>query len=222
MSKRLRRMASALSKGGFTLPEVLVTVALIAVLAAVVVPTIVGQIKKGDPNRVAQDATDIRGAIEQFVSDVRKYPASIGQLTNVISTSMHPLQTGGTVPSNYTSADVARWKGPYLNKDSITVSTTGFGWAMQYAFMTDSFTTASSSTSNGVGAYYGATTNPNRFLVIRMCTSLSGVGCLASATTDSASWLLLDQQVDDGFVGSGSIRFRSDSGVKFLLMPIQP
>ena len=35
-------------RGGFTLPEVLVTVAIVAILAAVVVPTVTNQIGKGD------------------------------------------------------------------------------------------------------------------------------------------------------------------------------
>lgn len=216
MSKRLRRMTQAFAGGAFTLPEVLVTVALVAILAAVVVPTVVNQVKKGDPNRVAQDVTDIRGAIEQFISDVRKYPASMGQLTNAITTSQKPLQTGGSTPSNYTAADVARWRGPYLTKDSSTVSATGFGWAIQSAFVTDSFANTSS---------YGAqTTNPNRFLTLRMCQAVSGVSCAYGANVvDSASWLLFERQFDDTIALSGSVRYKSDSGiVKVLAMPIQP
>jgi len=57
---------------GFTLPEVIVTITLIGVLASVVVPTIISQVKKGDPARVGSDFMAVRGAIEQFLTDVRR------------------------------------------------------------------------------------------------------------------------------------------------------
>jgi len=206
-----------LIRRGFTLPEVLVTVALVAVLAAVVVPTVANQVKKGDPNRLAQDVTNMRGGIEQFLSDVRKYPASIGQLTNPISTSMKPLATSAATPSSYTAADVARWKGPYLTKDSLASSATGFGWAIQYAFQTDTFATTAS--------FGKATSADTKFLTLRVCTSLSGVACTYAPTSpiDSLSWLSFEQQFDDANSLSGTVRYKSDSGfIKILAMPIQP
>jgi len=67
-------------KGGFTLGEVLVTVAIIAVIAAVMIPSIGSQLTKGDESRVEQDLAGISGAVQQFLADVRRYPASIAQL----------------------------------------------------------------------------------------------------------------------------------------------
>src|SRR5881409_3925430 len=61
-------MSSPLRKRhGFTLGEVLVTVAIVAVLAAVVMPAITGQITKGDLGRVQSDLQALQGAISQFV-----------------------------------------------------------------------------------------------------------------------------------------------------------
>src|SRR5678815_706347 len=107
---RLRALQNA--KKGFTLPEVLVTITLIAALAAVVVPAIASQLKKGDPARVGNDVAAIRGGVEQFLTDVRRFPGGIAQLTApVVATTMSPLTT--TAQGPYGPADAARWKGPY-------------------------------------------------------------------------------------------------------------
>src|SRR3954466_4777723 len=109
-------------KKGFSLAEVLVTIAIIAVLAAVVVPSIGSQLKTGDESRVQQDLSNIRSGVEQFLADVRRYPASVTQLNTLITTGQSAI-TGGV----YTSGQVARWRGPYLVKDPTAVSGgTGF------------------------------------------------------------------------------------------------
>jgi len=199
-TRKVKRIAGILTEGAFTLPEVLVTIALIAILAAVVVPTIANQVKKGDPNRVGSDMVAIRGAVEQFLSDVRKYPNSIGQLTNSISTSQAPLGTSTT----YGSGDVTRWKGPYVTKDSIGMLTTGFGISLKSAF--DTCTLGTSGTSSTAGGI--------KYLIISM------------APIDSASWLLVDNAIDEGTGTQGSVRYRyvdaTHDTLKFLAMPIQP
>src|SRR4051812_48260364 len=87
------------TRAGFTLPEVLVTITLIAVLASVVVPTIISQVRKGDPARMGSDFQAIRGATEQFLTDVRKYPSSITALTTAITAAQKPL--AGTALATY-------------------------------------------------------------------------------------------------------------------------
>lgn len=197
---------------GFTLPEVIVTITLIAALAAVVVPTIATQMKKGDPSRVASDAQAIRGGVEQFLTDVRRYPNSVGQLTNTISTTLAPLT--GSVPSSltYVSGDVARWKGPYIQKDSSGALATGFGWSFNSAFSLDTLP-VSGTTGTSTGTKY---------LVLKAPVSASNLQ--ADAT-------LLDQLYDDGNLSTGAIRLRicastactpttAADTLKILLMPI--
>lgn len=186
-------------RGGFTLPEILVSITLLAVLAAVVVPAVASQIGKGDPTRVGNDMLAIRGAIEQFLSDVRKYPANFQQLTNQIKTTQTPLV--GT----FGSADSIRWRGPYLTKDSVQADSTGFSLAFKTPF--DTVTLPTSGVAAGAGIEY---------LVLKV------VGM------DTLSWMKLDQEFDDGKSLTGTIRWvkkgagGSDKDTLFYLaLPVQ-
>lgn len=203
-------MATRLARNvrGFTLPEVLVTITIIGLLAAVVIPTVAGQVKKGDTGKVGDDLAAIRGGVEQYLSDVRKYPNTIGQLTLPISTSMAPLS--GTSAANYGTADVQRWRGPYLNKDSAAVLSTGFGLKMNGNFVLDSVL-ASAYDSVSTGAC-SAVAGCQKYIGVR----ISGV--------DSATWALIDQTFDDGNALTGTIRFKStgtSAGLKYLVLPVQ-
>ena len=104
-SRRNRRI-------GFTLPEVLVTVAIVAVLAAAVVPTVINQMGKGEAGSVVADFNAINGAITQFVTDTRKYPGDLPDL-NERPDGTTDYVLGGTAGS-YPAAARNSWKGPYL------------------------------------------------------------------------------------------------------------
>jgi prepilin-type N-terminal cleavage/methylation domain-containing protein len=189
------------TRPAFTLPELLVTISLIAVLGAVVVPAVAGQLKKGDPSRVGSDVAAIRSAAEQFVTDVRRYPAAMQQLTAPITASMSPLPS--TAQAGYGAADVARWKGPYLTKDSIGAVSTGFGWTFKPNFEVDSLApTGVASTASG-----------QRYMVMKVIMPVK----------DSMSAKSLDSQFDDGNLQTGSIRYRTAAAadtLKLLLLPI--
>jgi prepilin-type N-terminal cleavage/methylation domain-containing protein len=199
------------ARQGFTLAEVLVSITLVAVLGAVVVPTVAGQIKKGDPTRMGNDFLAVRGGVEQFLSDVRRYPNGVSQLTAAISTSDAPL--AGTATSSYGAAEVTRWRGPYLSKDGTAALLTGFGLKMNAVF--DTVTLAANGVQSGAG---------NKYMVLSVPMAASG-----TAGNDSLSILRLDQQFDDGVLTSGVIRYRicastscgsSPDTIKFLVMPI--
>ena len=119
---------------GFTLAEVLVTLSIIAIMAAVLLPALNSQIGKGDAGRVASDLTNIQTGAQAFLSDVHRYPGSLTHLTNIIATNQNDLQ-GNAYPSTL----VAKWKGPYVQKDAVSPS--GIG-----TFVTN-FTTATGSNS---------------------------------------------------------------------------
>ncbi|HUR92374.1 MAG TPA: type II secretion system protein [Gemmatimonadaceae bacterium] len=127
ITKRSRR-------DGLTLPEVLVTLAIIAVIAAVMIPALTGQLPKGDAGRVAEDLKSIQTGMGAFVSDVRRYPMTLNQLTLKVNTTAFNVTSnrlgGGLSPTGvYTTAQLSRWRGPYIVKSvpaADTFVTTGF------------------------------------------------------------------------------------------------
>lgn len=135
---RQTRSTIRLRNLGFTLAEILIALALIAVLAAVLLPTVAGQILKGDAGRVAQDLDAVRTGVEQFLADVHRYP---GRYSN-LSTQITNVQTdinGNT----YTPGLVNKWSGPYVTKDTLNaVIPTGFGGTITNSFMSVANTNA--------------------------------------------------------------------------------
>lgn len=115
-------------KSGFTLPEVLVTVAIVSVLAAVVVPTVTSQIGKGDDVRFTTSTTNVRTGITAFVSDTRRFPRRVSHLYNAI-TGQNDL-----FGSAFAATVAARWKGPYVSG----ALTLGDSLPLSIAFMQDS------------------------------------------------------------------------------------
>jgi prepilin-type N-terminal cleavage/methylation domain-containing protein len=115
-------------KAGFTLPEVLVTVAIVSVLAAIVVPTVTNQLGKGDDTQFQTTIKNVQTGITAFVSDTRHFPRRISHLYNAI-TGQNDLS--GTA---YTATVASKWKGPYVS-GSLPL---GDSLSMGLAFMRDS------------------------------------------------------------------------------------
>ncbi len=115
---------------GFTLAEILVALALMALLAAVLLPTVAGQIMKGDVGRVIQDLEAVRSGSEQFLTDIRRYPGRYSDLSSVITATKTDI-----LGNTYTAGMVSKWKGPYVTKDTLNSSIeTGFSARINNAF----------------------------------------------------------------------------------------
>lgn len=116
-------------RAGFTLPEVLVTVAIVAVLAAMVVPAVTQQISKGDAPAFASSVGSLRTALTSFVSDVRKLPGEVSQLSTAITLTDEDLATAADAGTAYIASVVARWRGPYESSGMTTGQIPlGMGW----------------------------------------------------------------------------------------------
>lgn len=101
-------------RGGMTLIEVLIALALIGLLAAVVMPTVAGQLREGQSTALANQLVNLRDAISNYRQNVGAFPIALTQLT--------------TQPANgefdscnviLSAAERAAWRGPYINQNIV-------------------------------------------------------------------------------------------------------
>jgi prepilin-type N-terminal cleavage/methylation domain-containing protein len=105
----MKQNVTGRGRQGFTLIEVLVTLILLAVLAAAVFPVVTKQSDSADPVRAANDLAAIRAGVEAFRLDVRpNWPADLEDLVYAPAAA-EPDLNGDT----FDHAD--KWKGPYLD-----------------------------------------------------------------------------------------------------------
>ena len=186
---------------GFTLIEILVTVIVVGVLAAVIIPAVTQQATSGDPTRMVEDFNQVAGGIERFSVDLRpKFPGDIEDLVNKPTTSSTEDVTvaGGA----YTTVDLAAWNGPYINKPSPVI-------------------VAASSTIDWQPTAFGAQINQ---AVVR-CNSSAGVfnGCntsspdyvAISAKTFTPAQFELINKVIDGVETAGSSESYSKGKLRY-------
>ena len=115
-------LKGARGRRGFTLIETVVTVGIVATLAAVVVPQVVKQFDSADPTRLAEDLNSIRSSIETFGVNVRpNQPQEIEDLVNLIQATTAGDSTA--LGAAYTASDVANWNGPYLGSSVLSTAT---------------------------------------------------------------------------------------------------
>lgn len=124
------------ARPGFTLVETLVALAILAVLAALVVPTVGSQMEKADPTRLAADLDNLQTAGGSFGVDVRAVPADGEDLT--------ARPDGGDTDIRgrpYTDVQIERWDGPYLDVGSAPSARdepaipTGYGGTIYNGFL---------------------------------------------------------------------------------------
>lgn len=97
-------------RSGFTLPEVLTSIALVAVLASVVAPTVRGRMEDGYQNAVIQEFQSLSSAITAYRQDVGHYPPSLDYLS-ALPASPRDFCGHALGPD-----DIARWNGPYTSR----------------------------------------------------------------------------------------------------------
>lgn len=97
---------------GFTLLEVLVVVAILALLAAAILPIVLNQLQRGDPVRLSTDMTDLQSAVRLFRLDVRpsRIPGDLEDLTQPIDSL-----DADVTNEPYSRREMDRWDGPYVD-----------------------------------------------------------------------------------------------------------
>jgi prepilin-type N-terminal cleavage/methylation domain-containing protein len=98
---------------GFTLVETIVTLGLLAVLAAFVVPTVVQKAGAGDPVKVVSDLSSMRTGLETFQTDVGGIPNQLRMLLVQPTVANHFVDSVTALKQG----NVVAWNGPYLNAE---------------------------------------------------------------------------------------------------------
>ena len=93
-------MASSNKQAGFTLIEMMVVVVVIALLGAMIGPTLFKKVQQAEQTRVAQDIRVIESALKFYRLDNYRYPTQSQGLEALIT------NPGG----------LENWNGPYLEK----------------------------------------------------------------------------------------------------------
>lgn len=107
-------------KKGFTLIELMVVIAIIAVLAAVVAPQVFRQVAKGRAASVESFYNSVKTAATSYFSDTGAWPGSCNNA--VCNTAANGFVTGGAL---------AGWDGPYVDRWP-TATGNPFGGAYNY------------------------------------------------------------------------------------------
>jgi type II secretion system protein G len=93
----------AYRRRGFTLIELLIVISVIAILALIVVPKLMGAARKAKESALKGNLQQLRNAIEQFQSDTGEYPDTLADLV---------AATEGDVDATIPTGS---YKGPYLS-----------------------------------------------------------------------------------------------------------
>ncbi len=101
----MSRLASRKSKG-FTLIEMLIVIVVIAILALIVIPRLLGAGRKAKEASLKGDLHQLRNAIQQFEADCGDYPLALDDLITAPG--------AGTQGGQGIDIDATAWQGPYL------------------------------------------------------------------------------------------------------------
>jgi len=101
--------SNAARRKGFTLIELLIVIVVIAILALIVIPRVMGAGRKAKEATLKGNLHEIRNALEQFQADTGCYPASLTDLVNTAD-----VTKGIDLSGNNQDITPGSYKGPYL------------------------------------------------------------------------------------------------------------
>jgi type IV pilus assembly protein PilE len=178
------RSAAVPPRKGFTLAEVLVTIAIIAIMAAVLLPALNNQLTKGDTSRISSDLTNLQSGVQAFFSDIRQYPKTTNELVLPIDASSTDIND-----ASFQTSAIAAWKGPYISRDVLsntggraafdtlftktTTSSTDFLTISISPISSDQFANVESALDEGTASSTASTTGQIRYAVSGTTGTLS-------------------------------------------------
>jgi len=109
------RRRSRGGRSGYTLTEMLIVIAIISLLAAVLTPTLFGQLARAKAKAAAMQLDSLTASLEMLRTDIGRYPTAAEGLTLLIE---DPGQTAG-------------WLGPYAPNAKAITDPWGRKWAYE-------------------------------------------------------------------------------------------
>lgn len=104
-----------LSRKAFTLVEMVTALAIIAIMAVVLVPQVMGRLRDSESGALVSNLSGLASAAASYHADIGRYPRRLSNLSTAISATQKDL-CGVQVP------DANDWNGPYSDR---SVTTTG-------------------------------------------------------------------------------------------------
>lgn len=98
------------ARHGFTAAEIIAVIAIIAVLAAVIIPQALSRIGDAHASALSTDLKGLSEAIEAFRGNVGRYPDSLTYLTTQPTAGRDACQSA--IPAQ----QLTQWRGPYINR----------------------------------------------------------------------------------------------------------
>jgi prepilin-type N-terminal cleavage/methylation domain-containing protein len=98
-------------RGGFSLAEILVAVAIMAIVSAMVVPALYSKLRSSQTAALSQTYLGLSQGIAEFKRATTRYPLLLSSLTAL------PVATDDDICGNdITALNVALWRGPYASR----------------------------------------------------------------------------------------------------------
>ena len=117
----MKRSTRRKSRGGFTLMEMLVVLAILVLLMALVAPRILGTQEKADINATKTQLGMFKGALDHYHLDMRAFPPTAQGLQALF----RPTSTGE-------DSSTGSWAGPYVNAAELPADPWGNPFGYEY------------------------------------------------------------------------------------------
>ena len=110
---RVKKVKATMNKRGFTLVEMLIVMVIIAIVASIVLPRVLGARQRANETNTRNSLDEMRKAVKEFEADCGAYPATLADITARTAPSSGIVWVGtGTGTRTIDSLD---FHGPYLD-----------------------------------------------------------------------------------------------------------